>query len=94
MNIDLGLILLEGLTVAVVVFGALAVFMIRRWFSPSSDVAPIGLWFRFTVLLFGFCLLALIEGVLLRPYGFFWFVLVVGITLFGVAKIAPRLLGR
>jgi hypothetical protein len=46
------------------------------------------------VLLFGFCLLALMEGILLRPVQFFWFALVVGITLFGIVKIAPKLLVR
>jgi hypothetical protein len=50
--------------------------------------------FGFTVLLFGFRLIALIEGVLLHPYGLSWFVPVVGITLFVTAKIAPKLLGR
>jgi hypothetical protein len=45
------------------------------------------------VLLFRFCLIALIEGVLLHPYGFFWF-LAVGITLFVIAKISPGLLRR
>jgi hypothetical protein len=43
-------------------------------------------------LLLGFCLLALIEGILLRPYSFFWF-MVLGITLLAIAKIAPKLLG-
>ncbi len=93
MTIDFGLILLEGVTLAVVVFGALAVFIARRWFSPSNDEAPPGLLLRFTVLLFGFCLIALIEGLLLHSFGFFWFVLVAGFTLFVIAKIAPRLLG-
>jgi hypothetical protein len=46
------------------------------------------------VLLFVFCLVALIEGVRLRPYSFFWLVVVVAITLFVVAKITPKLLGR
>jgi intracellular septation protein A len=55
------LLLLEAATLTVIVFGTLAVFMLRRWFSTS----------RVTVLLFVFCLVALIEGVLLRPYGFF-----------------------
>jgi len=77
----------------VIVFGALAVFMLRRWLSPSRDPTPPGLWFRFTVLLFVFCLVALIKGVLLRPYNLFWLALVVALTLFVVAKIAPKLLG-
>ncbi len=93
MNVDLGLILLEGITLAVVVFGALAVFFIRRRSSVSYYETPPRLWLRFTVLLFGLCLSALIEGILMHPYGPFWFVPVVWITLFVVAKIAPRLLG-
>jgi hypothetical protein len=32
---------------------------------------PLWLWLRFTVLLFGFCLIALIEGMLLRFIRFF-----------------------
>jgi hypothetical protein len=31
---------------------------------------------------------------LLQPYGFFWFVPAVAITLLVIAKIAPKLLGR
>jgi hypothetical protein len=93
MTIDFGLILLEGVTLAVVVFGAVVVFMVRRWVSPASDAAPARLWLRFTVLLFVFSLVALIEGVLLRPYNLFWLALVVALTLFVVAKIAPKLLG-
>jgi hypothetical protein len=58
------------------------------------DAISAWLWLRFTVLLFGFCLIALIEGMLLQPYGFFWFVPAVAITLLVIAKIAPKLLGR
>ena len=91
---EIGLLVLEGITLAVVVFGALAVFSIRRWFVGSTDTAPLALWLRFTVLLFGFCLLALIEGILLHPFGLFWFIPILAITLFVIAKIAPKLLGR
>jgi hypothetical protein len=91
---EIGLVILEGITLAAVIFGALAVFSIRRWFVGSDDATPPWLWLRFTVLLFGLCLIALIEDVLLHPYGFFWFVSVVGITLFVLAKIGPRLLGK
>jgi hypothetical protein len=59
---EIGLVILEGITLAVIVFGALAVFSIRRWFVGSNDATPPWLWLRFTVLLFGFCLIALIEG--------------------------------
>jgi hypothetical protein len=68
------------------------VFSIRRWFVGSNDATPPWLWLRFTALLFGLCLIALIEGILLHPYGVFWFVSVLGITLVVVAKIAQRLL--
>ncbi|HEY8185750.1 MAG TPA: hypothetical protein VIF64_06760 [Pyrinomonadaceae bacterium] len=88
-----GLVILERITLAAVVFGALAVFSIRRWFVGSNDATPPWLWLRFTVLLCGFCLIALIEGVLLNPYGFFWFVPVIGVTLVVIAKIPPKLLG-
>jgi hypothetical protein len=90
---DMGLILVEGVTLAFIVFAALAVLLLRRRYSSSTDATSAGLWLRFTMLLFGFCLVALVEGILLRPYSFFWLVLVVGITLFVIAKIAPKLLG-
>jgi hypothetical protein len=93
MTIDFGWIPLEGVTLAVVVFGALAVFIVRRWFSPSNEEMPRGLWLRFTGLLFGFCLIAFIEGLLLRSFGFPWFLLVVGIILLVIAKVAPKLFG-
>jgi hypothetical protein len=84
---DVGVLLLEGATLTVIVFSALAFFLLRRWFSPANDAMPPGLSLRFIILLFGFSLIALIEGLLLRPYSFFWFVLVVGTTLFIIAKI-------
>jgi hypothetical protein len=79
-------------SIAATVIAALAVFLLRRRYSSSTDENSAGLWLRFAVLLFGFCLLALVEGILLRPYSFFWLVLIVGITLFVVAKIVPKLL--
>jgi hypothetical protein len=94
LQMDIGLVILEGTTLAVIVFGAFAVFSIRRWFVGSNDATPPWLWLRFNVLLFGLCLIALIEGVLLHPYGLFWFVPVIGVTLFVVAKVAPTLLGQ
>ena len=36
--------------------------------------------------------IGLIEGLLLSPYGFGWFVLATGLTLFAVKKIAPKIL--
>jgi hypothetical protein len=38
--------------------------------------------------------IGLIEGSLLSPYGFSWFVLAIGLTLFAVKKIAPKILGN
>jgi hypothetical protein len=69
------------------VFSAAAVFFIDGC-NFGGALASV------TVLLFGFCLLALIEGILLRPYSFFWVVLAGGITLFIMAKVAPNVLGR
>ena len=87
------LVLLESVTLAVIIFGGLAVFFVRRWFSPSREAIPAGLLLRFSVLLFGFCVIALIEGVLLQPYGFFWIVLVLGINVVLITKLASKLLG-
>jgi hypothetical protein len=88
----IGLLLWEGLTVAVIVFGAVAVFLLRRWLTGVPGEAPRGFWFRFTALLFGLCIIGLIEGVLLSSYGFGWFLAAMAVTLYVVAKIAPRLL--
>jgi hypothetical protein len=91
--LELGLILLEVLTVAVVVFGTLAIFMLRRGSQPQEADSP-GLWLRFSVLLFVCLVIAVVEGVLLRPFGFRWMVLVGGLTVFLVAKWGPALLKR
>jgi hypothetical protein len=88
---EIGVFILDSITLAIVVFGALAVFSIRHWFVGSNDATPVALASVHCVM-FGFCLIALIEGILLHPYGLLWFVPVVGITLVVVAKIAPRLL--
>jgi hypothetical protein len=93
MTVDFGLIFLEAVTLAVIVFGALTFFLLRHWFSPAKEVLPPWLWLRFTILLFGFCLFALVEGILLRPYSFFWVVLVVGITASANVMSARKLLG-
>jgi hypothetical protein len=87
-----GFIIWEGLTVAVIFFGALAVFFLRRWFSSSSKGPPLQLWIRFSVLLFGLCLLAVIEATVLPQYGMFWFIVAVGLTGFVVLRIFPKVL--
>jgi hypothetical protein len=89
-----GFIIWEGLTVAGIVFGALAVFFLRRRFSGSSKGPPPQLWLRFSVLLFGLCLLAVIEATVLPQYGIFWFIVAVGLTGFVVLRIFPKVLSR
>jgi hypothetical protein len=56
------------LTAAVVVFGALAIFMLRRRSQPHGAGSP-GLWLAFRVPRGRWR-----EGVLLRPYGVFWLI--------------------
>jgi hypothetical protein len=88
---EIGLILLEVFTVAVVVFGALAIFMLRRG-SQSHEAGLPGLWLRFSVLLFVCLVIAVVEGVLLRPYSFVWLVLVGAVTVYLIAKAGPKFL--
>lgn len=90
----ISLLLWEGLTVAVIVFGAVAVFLLRRWLTGQPGEAPPGFWMRFSVLLCGLCIILLIEGVLLSPYGFDWYFLAMAVTLYVIAKFAPKLLIR
>jgi hypothetical protein len=72
----IGYLLWEGLTLAV---------MGRGKEQPR-------LWIRFSLLLFGVCMFGLAMGSLLSPYGFGWFLLAMGLTLYLVAKVAPKLL--
>jgi hypothetical protein len=90
---EMGLILLEVLTATIVVFGALAIFLLRRQSQPHEAGSP-GLWLRFSVLLFLCLVIAVVEGVLLRPFGFVWLLLVGGLTVFVVAKCGPKFLKR
>jgi hypothetical protein len=90
---EIGLILLEVLTVAVVVFGALAIFLLRRRPQPD-ETASLGLWPRFSVLLLVCLVIAVVEGVVPRPFSFIWLVLVAGATLFLVAKCGSMFLKR
>jgi hypothetical protein len=85
----IGEILWETFYLAIVIFGALGLFWLR---SANGKTQP-KLWIRFSVLAFGICLIGLIEGSLLSPYGFGWFLTTLTLTLYVVAKIAPKLLG-
>jgi hypothetical protein len=88
----IGLLLWESLTVVIVVIGALGIFLLRSWFSRTDGEIRWALWLRFSALLFGAAVLGLMEGVLLSQYGFVWFLAALGVTLFLVAKFAPKLL--
>jgi hypothetical protein len=60
----IGIILREALTLAIINFGALEVFLLRRWFPPTSDNLSPGLWVRFSLLVFVLAVIGLIEGML------------------------------
>jgi predicted membrane protein len=51
-----------------------------------------GLWLRFSVVLLGAATLGFFEGALLSPFGFGWYLVAVGLTLYVVAKVARKLL--
>jgi hypothetical protein len=67
-------------------------FVARSWFSRTDGEIRWALWLRFSALLFGVAVLGLMEGVLQSQYGFVWFLAALGVTLFLVAKFAPKLL--
>lgn len=90
----IGLLLWEGLTVGLIVFGALCVFLLRRWLLGIPGEAPPGFWIRFTVLLFTVCIIGLTEGVLLSSYGFGWLLIALALTLCAVARVARAVLKR
>ena len=87
---DIGRIIWEGVTIAVVVFGALAAFTLRRRFSKTES-PPATFWLRYSFLLFGFCLLAAIEAVVLPQYSMFAFWVALGLTALAVAIAVPKL---
>jgi hypothetical protein len=89
----IGLLLWEVATLTVIVFGALCVFLLRSWFSRTEGEVRWGLWLRFSVVLLVLSVVGLVEGVLLSPFGFGWFLLALAITLYVVKKFAGRLLG-
>ena len=89
----IGLLLWEVVTLTVIVFGALCVFLLRSWFARTDGEMRWGLWLRFSVVLLALSVVALVEGVLLSQFGFGWFLLALAITLYVVKKFARRLLG-
>ena len=92
-GVDIGRILWEAVTVAVIVFGALALFTLRGRRRETAS-PPAGFWFRFSLVLFTFCLLAAIEGVVLPQYSILAFWVALGFTVLGVCVVVPRLLRR
>ena len=90
----IGLLIWEVVTVTVIVFGALCAFLLRSWFSRAEGEVRWGLWLRFSVVLLAVTVVGLVEGVLLSPYGFGWFLVALAITLYAVKKFAPRMLGE
>jgi hypothetical protein len=84
-----GDILRDLAMLTLIVFGTLAIF----WFRSERRI-HLRFWIRASVLLLVSIEIGLIEGSLLSPYGFSWFVLATGLTLFAVKKIAPKILGN
>lgn len=86
----IGELLWEFVCVAVIILAALSVVLLRARFTKSKDPVSPRLWIRFSLVLFGLCVIGLIEGSLLSPYGFGWFVLAMVVTLCVAAKFLPR----
>ena len=84
-----GDILRDLAMLTLIVFDTLAIF----WFRSERRI-HLRFWIRASVLLLLSIEIGLIEGSLLSPYGFSWFVLAIGLTLFAVKKIAPKILGN
>jgi len=74
---------------ALIVFGALAIFWLR-----SERKGYLWFWVPVSALLLVSTEIGVTEGSLLSAYGFGWFVLAIGLTLLGIKKIAPKLLGK
>ena len=89
----IGLLLWEAVTLTVIVFGALCVFLLRSWYSRADGEVRWGLWLRFSVVLLVLSVIGLVEGVLLAPFGFGWFLFALVITLYVIKKFARRILG-
>jgi hypothetical protein len=91
-TMKVGLLLWEILTVTVVVFGGLCVFLLRSWFSRTDGEVRWGIWLRFSVVLLSVAVLGFVEGVLLSSLGFGWYLLGLVITIYVIARFAPRML--
>jgi hypothetical protein len=85
----LGDILRDLAMLALISFAGLAIFLLR-----SDRRVHLRFWVRVSVLLLVCTEVGLIEGSLLSPYGFGWFALAIALTLIGVKRIAPKLLGK
>lgn len=85
-----GELLWEFGCVAVILLAALGVIFFRTRFTKSKDPVPLRLWIRFTLVLFVLCVIGLIEGSLLSPSGFGWFILAMGVTLWVATRVLPR----
>jgi ABC-type xylose transport system permease subunit len=86
----IGDFLWEFVCIAVIISAALSVVLIRYRVSKNQDTVSTRLWIRFSLVLFVLCVVGLVEGFLLSPYGFGWFVLAIGVTLCVVARFLPR----
>src|ERR1044072_8740198 len=84
-----GDILRDLAMLALIVCAALAIFWLR-----SERRGHLWFWARVSVLLLVCAEIGVIEGSLLSAYGFGWFVLATRLTLLGIKKIAPKLLGK
>jgi len=78
-----------GAFFALIVLGAFGLF----WLRSGRKIENPRLWLRFSAVFLGLGLVAFVEGLVLSPQGFGWFILVVGITLYLGWKFAPKLLG-
>ena len=86
----IGELLWEFVCVAVIILAALCVVLLRARFTKSNDPVPPRLWIRFSLVLFVLCVIGLIEGSILSPYGFGWFVLAMGVTFCVAARVLAR----
>jgi len=86
----IGELLWEFVCVAVIISVALSVVLLRARVTNYKDPIPPRLWIRFSLVLFVLCIIGLVEGSILSPYGFGWFVLAMGVTLCVAARVLPR----
>ena len=67
----IGLLLWEVVTLTVIVFGALCVFLLRNWFSRTDGEVRWGLWLRYSVVLLALSVVGFVEGRRLDLAGFY-----------------------